>query len=50
MVRSTDRPVMTISVDWDEKQQNKQTKLLCSNVNVSFRDHTFDSKMTAKRS
>ena len=25
MVRFTDRPVMTIAVDWDVKQQNKQT-------------------------
>ena len=25
MVRSTDHPVMTITVDWDVKQQNKQT-------------------------
>ena len=25
MVRWTDRPPMTIAVDWDVKQQNKQT-------------------------
>ena len=27
MVRLTDRPAATIAVDWDVKQQNKQTKL-----------------------
>ena len=26
MVRLTDLPSMTIAVDWDVKQQNKQTK------------------------
>ena len=25
VVRLTDRPIMTIVVDWDVKQQNKQT-------------------------
>ena len=27
-VRWTDRPVMTTAVDWDVKQQNKQTKTM----------------------
>ena len=27
VVRLTNRPIMTIAVDWDVKQQNKQTKL-----------------------
>ena len=43
---------MTITVYWEEKQQNKQkqSKLLSSNVNALFRDYMFDSKMRAKRS
>ena len=32
VVRLTDRPAMTTVIDWDVKQQNKQTKILSLNV------------------